>query len=127
MEMYKKQLSLDYVYQQQKVYYQSNKFTSLSFKDMVASIRALNETMKKTNDSDLEFLDDNSTEDPLVKLSFDIMKDVYTTKKEEAEKLRDAASIRQQNVKIMELIERRKNMDLESKSLEELEALLINQ
>ncbi len=102
-------------------------FTSLSFKDMVASIRALNETMKKTNDSDLEFLDDNSTEDPLVKLSFDIMKDIYTTKKEEAEKLRDAASIRQQNAKIMELIERRKNMDLESKSLEELEALLINQ
>ncbi len=127
MEMYKKAAFVGLRMPTTKGLLSVEQFTSLSFKDMVASIRALNETMKKTNDSDLEFLDDNSTEDPLVKLSFDIMKDIYTTKKEEAEKLRDAASIRQQNAKIMELIERRKNMDLESKSLEELEALLINQ
>lgn len=127
MEMYKKAAFVGLRIPTTKGLLSVEQFTSLSFKDMVASIRALNETMKKTNDSDLEFLDDNSTEDPLVKLSFDIMKDIYTTKKEEAEKLRDAASIRQQNAKIMELIERRKNMDLESKSLEELEALLINQ
>ena len=127
MEMYKKAAFVGLRIPTTKGLLSVEQFTSLSFKDMVASIRALNETMKKTNDSGLEFLDDNSTEDPLVKLSFDIMKDIYTTKKEEAEKLRDAASIRQQNAKIMELIERRKNMDLESKSLEELEALLINQ
>ena len=127
MEMYKKAAFVGLRMPTTKGLLSVEQFTSLSFKDMVASIRALNETMKKTNDSGLEFLDDNSTEDPLVKLSFDIMKDIYTTKKEEAEKLRDAASIRQQNAKIMELIERRKNMDLESKSLEELEALLINQ
>lgn len=127
MEMYKKAAFVGLRMPTTKGLLSVEQFTSLSFKDMVASIRALNETMKKTNDSDLEFLDDNSTEDPLVKLSFDIMKDVYTTKKEEAEKLRNAASIRQQNAKIMELIERRKNLDLESKSLDELEALLVNQ
>ena len=127
MEMYKKAAFVGLRMPTTKGLLSVEQFTSLSFKDMVASIRALNETMKKTNDSDLEFLDDNSTEDPLVKLSFDIMKDIYTTKKEEAEKLRNAASIRQQNAKIMELIERRKNMDLESKSLDELEALLVNQ
>lgn len=127
MEMYKKAAFVGLRIPTTKGLLSVEQFTSLSFKDMVASIRALNETMKKTNDSDLEFLDDNSTEDPLVKLSFDIMKDVYTTKKEEAEKLRNAASIRQQNAKIMELIERRKNLDLESKSLDELEALLVNQ
>lgn len=127
MEMYKKAAFVGLRIPTTKGLLSVEQFTSLSFKDMVASIRALNETMKKTNDSDLEFLDDNSTEDPLVKLSFDIMKDIYTTKKEEAEKLRDAASIRQQNAKIMELIERKKNMDLESKSLAELEALLVNQ
>lgn len=127
MEMYKKAAFVGLRMPTTKGLLSVEQFTSLSFKDMVASIRALNETMKKTNDSDLDFLDDNSTEDPLVKLSFDIMKDIYTTKKEEAEKLRDAASIRQQNAKIMELIERKKNMDLESKSLAELEALLVNQ
>ena len=127
MEMYKKAAFVGLRMPTTKGLLSVEQFTSLSFKDMVASIRALNETMKKTNDSDLEFLDDNSTEDPLVKLSFDIMKDIYTTKKEEAEKLRNSASIRQQNAKIMELIERRKNLDLESKSLDELEALLVNQ
>lgn len=127
MEMYKKAAFVGLRMPTTKGLLSVEQFTSLSFKDMVASIRALNETMKKTNDSGLEFLDDNSTEDPLVKLSFDIMKDIYTTKKEEAEKLRDAASIRQQNAKIMELIERKKNMDLESKSIDELEALLVNQ
>lgn len=127
MEMYKKAAFVGLRMPTTKGLLSVEQFTSLSFKDMVASIRALNETMKKTNDSGLEFLDDNSTEDPLVKLSFDIMKDIYTTKKEEAEKLRNAASIRQQNAKIMELIERRKNLDLESKSLDELEALLVKE
>ena len=80
MEMYKKAAFVGLRMPTTKGLLSVEQFTSLSFKDMVASIRALNETMKKTNDSGLEFLDDNSTEDPLVKLSFDIMKDVYTNK-----------------------------------------------
>jgi len=57
-------------------------------------------------------------------LRFDILKDVYITKKKEAEKLRDAAEVKAHNQKILTLIAEKKDDELKGKSVEELEKML---
>ena len=57
-------------------------------------------------------------------LRFDILKDVYLTKKKEAEELRNAAEIKAHNQKILTLIAEKKDESLKGKSIEELEGLL---
>jgi len=88
-------------------------------------IKAIKKVLKQNdNDDDLSFLISSTKVDTENQLRFDIAKDVYLTKKEEAEKLRDAAKIKEDNQKIFELISRKKDSELESKSIEELEKMI---
>ena len=98
---------------------------SLTQTDLTAAIKNAKKLIKKSEDDDLNFLDQDvevSSED---QLRFDILKDVYLTKKAENEAARTARDAKEHNQKILQLIEAKKEEGLQSKSIEELEALLV--
>ena len=116
---------------QQKLRYQTprgvlttEQLWDLSLTDLYSSIRAVKKLIKKDNDDDLSFLDDTQKTDPENELRFNILKEVYTTKKKANEALRDEKANKVHNQKILELIASKKNSELQGKSVEELEAML---
>ena len=102
----------------------------LSLANLDASIRSLAPLVKKyqTEDSDLDFLSSNSgtknEEISLLELSFEILKDVYITKKEEANAKAKARETKEFNQKIMSLIAEKQENSLKDKSVEELMAMI---
>ena len=103
---------------------------SLSLANLDSSIRSLAPLVKKyqTEDSDLDFLSSNSDtkseEISLLELSFEILKDVYITKKEEANAKAKARETKEFNQKIMSLIAEKQESSLKDKSIEELMAMI---
>ena len=74
----------------------------------------------KDNDltDELSFLDDSKPQvDPVLKLKFDIVKDVYLTKKDEANKLRELKSIKEEEQELLGLLKAKQ--DLQKKDLTE--------
>ena len=92
--------------------------------DLSNSIKAVKKVLKKTDDDELSFLEDSKVVDVENQLRFDILKDVYLVKKKEAEERRDAAANKEQEQKILAIIARKQDGELEGKSIEELQALL---
>ena len=88
------------------------------------SLKALKKNSTKTSDSELDFLEETTKVDVISELAFEIMKDVYLTKREEATRIKEDAEVKAYNQKIIEIIARKQDQDLENKSLEELQALL---
>lgn len=87
------------------------------------TIQSVNDILKEqTPTGDLDFLNDGTTVtvDPENQLRFDILKDIYITKKEEAEALRDKEAVKQHNAKIDTIIARKQDEELENMSLEDL-------
>jgi hypothetical protein len=81
---------------------------------------------QRIESDDLDFLtDDQITEptDPENELRFKILKDVFLTKREEADIKRDEAKVKSHNEKIDMLIAKKQDEELESLSLEDLEKL----
>ena len=77
------------------------------------------------NDSELSFLDSpakaKATDD---ELRFEILKDIYLTKKTAEEKAQKRAEIKENNKKILDLIARKQDEALEKKSISQLEKML---
>lgn len=70
------------------------------------------------------FLTEETKENKLTKLKFEVVLDVLKTKMAAAESAKMASELRAHNQRINELIARKKDEELEGKSIEELEALL---
>lgn len=91
------------------------------------TIVAVNEILKELAPTgDLDFLNDDSavkTADPENTLRFKVLKDIYLTKKLEAEAKRDEAQIKAHNSKIDSIIARKQEEELEGLSLEDLEKM----
>jgi len=87
------------------------------------AIKAVKRVLKKTDDDELSFLEDTKTVDVENQLRFDILKDVYLSKKKEMEDLRNAADIKAHNQKIDELIAEKQEGQLKEMSIEDLEKL----
>lgn len=88
-------------------------------------VRNLKEKLKSESDDELAFLDDTAKQvDKIDQLKFNIVKDIYITKKREAEELRDIANTKEHNAKIIELIKKKQDEELQGRSVEELEKLL---
>ena len=68
------------------------------------SIKAVKRILKKSDDDELSFLEESKTVDVENQLRFDILKDIYLTKKADSEALRDAAGIKAHNQKLMLLL-----------------------
>ena len=92
--------------------------------DLTNAIRNQKKVLKKNDDDDLGFLDTNSKVDAVEQLRFDILKDVYITKKEAAAASRTALERKEQQQKLMGLIQKKKEGALENLSVEELEKML---
>jgi hypothetical protein len=90
-------------------------------------VRSIKTELKSSNlDDELSFLSDTipTKVDAENQLRFDIAKDIYVTKQEEAKALRDEKQKKEHNQKIMELIQAKKEGELQNKSIEELTAML---
>jgi len=80
---------------------------------------------KPIDDEELAFLkQETSAEETPEQLTFRILKDIYLTKQAEEDKAHRRAEVRQRNRKLLEVIARKQDEALESKSIEELEAML---
>lgn len=88
-------------------------------------VRNLKKQLTKDNDDELSFLDEAATPvDKTAQLRFEIAKSVYLEKKEERDSVVNEAAKKAHNEKILTLIAKKQETDLESKSVEELEALI---
>lgn len=94
--------------------------------DLANSIKNQKKLLRKTDEDDLGFLDESSKVNVVEQLKFDILKDVYLTKKADADALRDAKLNKEHNKKIMELIQNKKDESLAGKTIEELEKMLVD-
>jgi len=76
------------------------------------------------NSKGKSFLVQKTTKDKTIKLQFDIALDILSTKMEEAAVIREATEKKEHNQKILGLIKKKKDSDLEGLSIEELEEQL---
>lgn len=92
---------------------------------VIKSREAVKKSSGEVNDSELSFLDTpvkaKATDD---ELRFEILKDIYITKKSAEEKAQKKAEARANNKKILELIARKQDEALEKKSIKDLEKML---
>jgi len=96
----------------------------LGFGDLSKSIKAVKKILKTTDDDELSFLEDAKVIDVTNQLRFDILKDVYLTKRKDKEALRAAIDTKAHNQKILQLMEDKKEEGLKEMSVEELEKML---
>ena len=94
--------------------------------DLASAIRAVKAKIKKTEsvDDDLDFLENPTKKNTEDELTFEILKDIYVTKKSEAEAATSAREQKEHNQKILAIIQSKKEAELQGKSIEELEAML---
>ena len=98
--------------------------TSLNLNSLSAIIKNVKKLLTKDNDDDLSFLDESKVINSQDQLTFDILKDIYMTKKQEQESLRSEAQRKENNQKIMSIIHSKKEAQLSEMSIEQLETML---
>jgi hypothetical protein len=101
----------------------------LKLTELTSLVKELKKQLTKSsidnNDDELAFLEENVVVDATAQLRFDIVKDIYLTKKQEQDMLRDAKNTKEHNQKILALIAKKQESSLEEMSIAELEAKLI--
>jgi predicted Zn-dependent protease len=122
--MFKQASKLGLRFQTNKGILSVEQLWQLSQTDLSNAIKAVKKVLKKNDDDELLFLEDTKVVDVENQLRFDILKDVYLTKKKEAEELRNAAETKAHNQKILSLIAEKQEGKLKGMSIEELEKLL---
>lgn len=99
--------------------------TELSLKDLSEIIRNLkSELDKDLNTDDLSFLGEEVQKESPLKFSFDLVKEIYLTKKQAAENIKNAAETRKHNERILNLIASKEEANLQNKSIDELKSML---
>lgn len=92
---------------------------------VIKAREAAKKSSGEVSDTELSFLDSpaktKATDD---ELRFEILKDIYLTKKSAEEKAQKRAEIKENNKKILDLIARKQDEALEKKSISQLEKML---
>lgn len=96
----------------------------LSLTKLATAIKNVKKQLQKDNDDELSFLDEDKKVDKVVQLTFDVLKEIYLTKKAEQDEARTALERKANNEKIMAIIAKKQESQLEDMSVEELQALL---
>lgn len=97
----------------------------LSLAKLATAIKeAKNKIQKDNPDDELSFLDENKNVDIEAQLTFDVLKDVYVTKKQEMDAAKTTADNKAHNEKILGLIYDKEQKEMGEKSIEELKAML---
>lgn len=87
-------------------------------------IKQANQTLVNENPDSLSFLDEVDSVDPISKLRFEILKDIYLTKKSEREAATTKQKNEEHNQKILSLIAKKQEDQLTEMSVEDLEKML---
>ena len=104
--------------------YSVEQLFELSMTDIANAIKAVKKILKTTDDDELAFLESTRTVDVENQLRFNILKDVYLTKKEENEAARTAFENKEFNQKILAIIADKEEDSLKGKSIDELKAMI---
>jgi len=91
----------------------------LNLTTLAESIKVYKQEVKREDDLDF-LLEESTTIDEKIQLSFDVLKSIYLTKKQEQISQKETAEIKAHNAKIDELIFKRKQAEMEALSIEEL-------
>lgn len=94
----------------------------LSLAQLNSLAKNLNREIKVQSEED--YLNEVSVEDNLTKLKFDIVLEILNTKKAEYKAMQEAAADKAYNNKIMAIIAKKQDEDLENMSIDQLNALL---
>lgn len=97
---------------------------TLNQTQLAGVVKGCKKVLKGENDDELSFLDETSKINKEDQLRFDIAKDIYLTKKAEAEEVRTKAERKAFEQKILGLIAEKQEDSLKGKSIEELTAML---
>lgn len=124
MEMYKQASKLGLRIQTNRGVLAVEQLWQLGQSDLSNAIKTVKKVLKKTDDDELSFLEDSKVVDVENQLRFDILKDVYLTKKSESEAIRNEAETKAHNQKILALIAEKQEGKLRNMSEDELKALL---
>ena len=96
----------------------------LSLSALANSIKESKKILKKDDDDDLAFLNDTIVIDKENQTKFNILKDVYLTKKKEQEEFFASKENKKHNETILALIKEKEQESLRNMSKEDLEKLL---
>lgn len=99
----------------------------IKLNDLKAAVKDAYAEWKKLSkvDSELSFLDGSTdSEDEIPKLTFDILKDVYTTRQDEIKSASEAAVVNREIKHLEEILASKKEESLKSMSVEEIEKLI---
>lgn len=127
MEMYKQASKLGLRFNTEKGIFSVEQIWSLNMAQLSNLIKSIKKILKgNDNDDELSFLIEAKAIDFENQLRFDIVKDIYLTKKSENEAAKAKLERKAFEQKIMGLIQEKKEGALKEKSIEELEALLLS-
>lgn len=96
----------------------------LSLKSLDAECRAQLKRMKDSGIAgaeELDFLGDDTKIDPTEQLKFDILKDVFMTKRAEIDSQKKAAEVSLEKQKLMAILKEKQDASLKELSVEELQ------
>lgn len=96
----------------------------LSLTRLETVIKNVKKQLTKDNDDELSFLDETKKVDKVAQLTFDVLKEIYLTKKSERDSEKVEAQKKANNEKLMALIYEKENEQLKNKSIDELKAML---
>lgn len=124
--MYKKAAKLKLRFNSSKGLLTVEQLFDLTMPELSSLIKKVNTDLKKEArvDDDLAFLEGRDEAESLNSLKFDILKDVYLTKKQEREEAATDQEKKATRQKIAEIIAKKKDEALEKLSIEELESRL---
>lgn len=127
MDIYKKGLKEGLLIQTEKGLLRLDQLFKVSQSVLAKALKDLHEQLSEQQEvsDDLAFLNDNApVKDGKLQLTFDILKDIYTTNQEELDQKKTAAANKVHNAKILDLITRKQESAAEELSIEELQKLL---
>jgi hypothetical protein len=124
MEMYKQANKLKLRFSTPKGMLSTEQLWDLNMTDLSSSIKTVKKQLNKNNDDELSFLNDTIDIDETEQLRFNVLKDIYLTKKKDIDDLRNARDIKEHNQKILSLIAKKKDESLENLPVEDLEKLI---
>ena len=96
--------------------------TSTSGASLNTIAKSLNKQIKETDDPD--FVAPSTKADDILQLKFEIVKHIISVRLAENEAASNARAKKEQKQKLLEILDRKKNAQLENQSVEELEAAL---
>lgn len=124
MEMYKEASKIGLRFQTTQGLLTIEQLWLLSLSKLSILIKGLKKQMEGENDNELSFLDETKVVDKEKQLQFEILKDIYLTKKKELDMEKNAAAINEHNQYILKLIKSKQDQELANKSIEDLQAML---